>query len=214
MTNRPSGGAAVRWRIPVPLKNVTNTLWVLCSWFKPVIVDANTTPASTLHNKWNPSEVIDDNYKEFCAQHIICCPSMEWSEESGCCVMQKEINDYINDHLEQLRATILCNKRQKSQGKKKAATKPVEAAPTQIPDDLKLTTDVITLGMEAKSRSCETGKEWYAVRIVGILEGGYYTVRYTTAQGKDFNIHIDNMRKPVKGGRDRKPNKRDRDLGG
>jgi hypothetical protein len=58
MTNRPSGGAAVRWRIPVPLKNVTNTLWVLCSWFKPVIVDANTTPATTLHYKWNPSEVI------------------------------------------------------------------------------------------------------------------------------------------------------------
>ena len=68
--------------------------------------------------------------------------------------------------------------------------------------------------MEAECRSCETGKEWYAVRVMGILEGGYYTVRYTTAQGKDFNINVVNMRKPVKGGRGRKPSMKVRDLGG
>ncbi len=93
---------------------------------------------------------------------------MEWDEESGCYVMQKCTHDYINDPIWSNSASYhtLQQARQKSQGKKKAAMKPVEAAPTQIPDDLKLTTDVITLGMEAESRSCETGKEWYAVRIV------------------------------------------------
>jgi hypothetical protein len=47
MTNRPSG-KAVRWRLPVPLKDVTNTLWILCSWFQPIIVNGTDTPSTTL----------------------------------------------------------------------------------------------------------------------------------------------------------------------
>jgi hypothetical protein len=43
-----------------------------------------------------------------------CCPSMEWNEESGCYVMQKETNDYINDHLEQLRQQATKRKLQRS----------------------------------------------------------------------------------------------------
>jgi hypothetical protein len=195
MTNRPPGGRAVRWRMPVSLQEVPNTLWIVCSWFQPFVIAGSDTPATMLYYKWEPEKVIGDNYKEFSAQHIICSPPMEWNDDHGCYAMRADTNRYINEELDKLRNDI-----QKARQPKAVTTlvaPPVTQPIESIPEDLKITRDEITLGMEVECRSSEAGKVWYSVAVIATLPNDYYKVRYLTATGKDFIIGIGNMRKAV-----------------